>query len=68
MPKLVACTSPELKRWWLVVGRSYQVDISALVEAGELKAVSGFNAIAQDHDLSNVLSLIDMPNGALGHR
>ena len=43
------------------------MDISALVEAGELKAVSGFDDIAQNHDLSNVLSLIDMPGGALGH-
>ena len=49
------------------MGVRYQVDISALVGAGELKQVSGFNEIAQDHDLSNVLSLVDA-DGALGHR
>ena len=65
-PEPVACTSLFPDKW--VIGRlRYQVDISALVEAGELKAVSGFDAIAQNHDLSNVLSLIDMPGGSLGH-
>ena len=53
---------------WVGGPRRYQVDISTLVKAGELHAVSGFNDIAQNHDLSNVLSLIDMPDGALGHR
>ena len=46
----------------------YQVDISQLVAAKELKAVRGFDAIAQNHDLSNVLSLIDQPEHLLAHR